>query len=167
MDGLPRYNANKIQLKRLMRQLEIDEGRKLKVYLDTEGLKTVGIGHLITDKDPPEIQNLQVGDSITRQQMDNLFHGDLAIAISDFRLIFNIWESLPGEVQEILINMIFNLGRKRFLGFKKLIAAIYNKDWKQASYEMQDSKWYRQVGKRAERLCQRMRDIDVLTRAGN
>jgi lysozyme len=162
MGWFPRYGGSEVQLKRLMRQLEIDEGRKLRVYEDTEGLPTVGIGHLIKKSDPPEIRNLKVGDLITREQMESLFEQDLAIAMADFRLIFTNWETIPAEAQEILINMLFNLGRIRFLGFKGVIAAVYANNWEKAADEMQDSKWFNQVGKRAARLVARMRVINDL-----
>jgi len=159
----PRYEGKKLQLKRLMRQLELDEGRKLKVYQDTENLLTVGVGHLIKPTDPPEIRNLKEGDYITAEQMEELFNADLAIAISDFRVIFSNWETFPAEAQEILINMLFNLGRDRFLKFKKMIAAVYEQKWDVAAHEMEDSKWYYQVGNRAKRLAARMRDVHVLS----
>lgn len=153
---------SKINVNRLMRQLEIDEGKKLKPYLDTEGLLTVGIGHLIKKSDPPAIRDLKLGDSITEDECRELFNADLAIAISDFRIIFDNWETIPAEAQEILINMLFNLGRDRFLKFKKLIAAVYASDWKEAAAQMEDSRWYRQVGDRSKRLVNRMRVINDL-----
>lgn len=147
-----------------MRQIEIDEGKKLKAYHDTEGLLTVGIGHLIKKTDPPAIRDLKLGDSITEDQCRELLNNDLAIAISDFRVIFNNWETLPAEAQEILINMLFNLGRDRFMKFKKLIAAVYEHNWSEAALQMEDSRWYRQVGDRSKRLVARMRTIDDLAR---
>lgn len=155
---------NKINMNRLMRQIEIDEGKKLKAYHDTEGLLTVGIGHLIKKNDPPGICDLKLGDSITEDQCRELLNNDLAIAISDFRVIFNNWETIPAEAQEILINMLFNLGRDRFMKFKKLIAAIYEHNWSEAALQMEDSRWYRQVGDRSKRLVARMRTIDDLAR---
>jgi len=163
MGWFPRFDGDKIQLKRLMRQLEIDEGRSLKVYLDTKGLPTVGIGHLIKETDPPEIRSLKVGDSITKEQLQSLFEGDLAIAISDFNIIFPDRETLPAEVQEIIINMLFNMGRARLLKFKDLIAAVYVRDWAKAADEMVDSKWYRELehlkSMRAKRLVSQMRSM--------
>jgi hypothetical protein len=38
--------------------------------------------------------------------------------------------------------------------------AVLDKDWQEAANQMQDSKWYEQVTNRAERLCQRMRNVD-------
>ena len=36
---------------------------------------------------------------------------------------------------------------------------VDNQDWNGAADEMVDSRWYRQVGKRAERLVERMRNV--------
>lgn len=147
-----------------MRQLEIDEGRRLNVYLDTEGLRTVGIGHLIKESDPPEIRDLKVGDKITLIQCQTLFEKDLATAITDYKVIFPQWETFPAEVSEIFINMLFNIGRQRFLGFKKMIAAAYDKNWNEVANQMEDSKWYHQVGNRAVRLVNRMRTMHDLAK---
>lgn len=142
-----------MDIDRLMRQLAIDEGRRVRVYLDTEGLRTVGIGHLIKATDPEWLRDLEVGDKITDEQITELFTQDLAIAISDAKTVFEpVWDEFPDIAQEVVINMLFNLGRHRFLGFKKTIAYAYTKDWKNMSEEMLDSKWARQVGQRAYRL---------------
>ena len=69
------------------------------------------------------------------------------------------FEDFPGEVQEILVNMMFNLGRPRLSKFKKMKAALEKGDWKEAAKEGRDSKWYKQVTKRAERLMTRLENI--------
>lgn len=153
------YYYDIVNLDRLKRQLEIDEGKRLRVYLDHLGYPTVGIGHLIKESDPPEIRSLQVNDKITEQQCTQLFLEDVAIAVGDCKVIFDDWETYPSEVQEILVNMLFNLGRPRFLTFKNMIAAVYARDWEKAAYEMSDSRWANQVGARATRLIKRMRNI--------
>jgi lysozyme len=142
-----------MKLERLVRQLEIDEGVRLRVYVCTAGHKTVGIGHMISDTDPDEIKQLNVGDKITSEQCRELFYKDLSIAITDAKIIFgDQWESFPDEAQEVFVNMLFNLGRTRFLGFKKMIAAAYRNDWQDVAINMKDSKWAKQVASRATRL---------------
>ena len=149
-----------MNISRLIKQLEKDEGIRNKVYLDSLGYKTVGVGHLIKEDDPEYLRNLEVGDKITGDMMSELLFSDVAKAIQDAVIIFwKEWESLPSEVQEIVVNMLFNLGRTRFLKFKKMIAAIYAKDWKKASEEMLDSRWATQVGSRAKRLSSRMASV--------
>ncbi len=148
-----------MNLERLKRQLEIDEGKKLRVYLDHLGYPTVGIGHLVKDSSPERVRSLQVGDKITEEECHELFIQDISIAVGDCKIIFDEWDSFPSEVQEILVNMLFNLGRPRFLTFKKMIAAVYQRDWQRASEEMADSRWANQVGARATRLIKRMRSV--------
>jgi lysozyme len=66
---------------------------------------------------------------------------------------------LPEEVQLIIANMMFNMGRPRLSKFKGMKAAVDASDWHRAAVEMVDSKWYQQVTNRADRLVQRMRNV--------
>ena len=54
---------------------------------------------------------------------------------------------------------MFNLGYPRLSKFKGMKRGVDSQDWNQAADEMVDSRWYRQVGARAERLEARMRAI--------
>ena len=57
----------------------------------------------------------------------------------------------------ILINLSFNMGIKGLLGFKNTLAFISQKNYEQAARNMTQSLWYKQVGKRAVELTERMR----------
>lgn len=149
-----------MNISRLIKQLKIDEGFSLKVYKDTVGYKTVGIGHYIKDSDPEYLKNLKVGEKITDEQSMELFVADLATALQDAIVVFYpIWDSFPDEAKEVFVNMLFNLGRTRFLGFKKMIAAAHKKDWKEVAVQMMDSKWAKQVGNRAIRLKTKIENL--------
>ena len=58
-----------------------------------------------------------------------------------------------------LIDMVFNMGITRFMGFKKMIAAIKNGDWVTAAAEMRDSKW-------AEQLPRRVAELSIMVEKG-
>ena len=58
--------------------------------------------------------------------------------------------------QDVLIEMVFNLGLPRVLGFRKMLAALSNDDYSEAARQMLDSKWHKDVGNRADRLAWRM-----------
>lgn len=75
---------------------------------------------------------------------------------SAYRLIRD-FGSLDEVRQDVVIDMIFNLGPAGFMGFKKMIAALAKRDFEGASREMLDSDWYRQVGVRAEKLAEAMK----------
>ena len=63
----------------------------------------------------------------------------------------------PENVQKAVIDMSFNLGATKLAGFAKTRAALINKDYKEASKQMMDSKWAKQVGKRANTLSDMVR----------
>jgi lysozyme len=142
---------------RVQTQLAIDEGIVNAVYLDHLGYATFGIGHLILEKDPE--YGLAVATPVSEERVTEAFQADLDIAISECKVLYDMWETFPGEAQEILVNMLFNLGRPRLSKFKNFKKALDAQDWKRAGIEGRDSVWYRQVGRRAERLMVRMENV--------
>ena len=146
-----------MNIEQLREELKIDEGVKYEVYLDHLGLPTCGIGHLIKDTDPEH--GLPVGAEIPEERVNELFEEDLQITVDECKLIYNDFDDLPEEVQHIIANMMFNMGRPRLSRFHKMKQAVDNRDWQEASVQMKDSRWYKQVTNRAERLCERMRNV--------
>lgn len=138
-------------------QLKIDEGVVYEVYLDHLGLPTFGVGHLVLESDPEYGE--PVGTPVSEERVKECFDNDIETAISECEILWENFADFPGEVQEILVNMMFNMGRPRLSGFKNFRAALDEGDWNRAADEMVDSRWYRQVGKRAERLEERMRNV--------
>ena len=140
-------------------QLKIDEGVEHEIYHDHLGYPTFGVGHLVLESDPEH--GLPVGTVVSDERVAECFDRDLDLAISECVALYgaDIWEAFPGEVQEILVNMMFNMGRTRLGKFKKFNAALENGDWATAGLEGRDSLWYRQVTNRAERLMTRMDNV--------
>ena len=138
-------------------ELERDEGYRTDIYLDTEENPTVGIGHRILRSDPE--YGKPVGTKVTDERVEELFTQDVSTALENCNAVFPNFDTLPQEAQRIIANMMFNLGKKGFKSFKKLIAAVKDCNWSKAADEMVDSDWYGQVGDRAPRLVERMRDL--------
>ena len=84
---------------------------------------------------------------------------DIKNVLSDCIKLYPDFDDLPEEVQLIIANMMFNMGRPRLSKFKGMKRGVDAKDWNAAADEMVDSKWYRQVTKRADRLVERMRNV--------
>lgn len=136
-------------------QLKIDEGVVYEIYKDHLGYPTFGVGHLILKTDKEFEQD--VGTPITEERVRECFEHDLDTAVSECEALFkDNWNEYPGELKEILVNMMFNLGRTRLGKFKKFIGAINEGDWEKASIEMMDSRCAVQVGPRANRLRDRV-----------
>ena len=140
-------------------QLKIDEGVVYAIYNDHLGYPTFGVGHLIKESD--EEFGRPVGTPIDEERVRACFERDLDIAESECRALYGERDfgELPDEVQQILVNMMFNMGRTRLSKFKKMNSAISENDWKEAAKEGRDSRWYRQVTNRAERLMSRLESV--------
>lgn len=146
-----------MNLDRLREELAADEGCKYEIYLDHLGYPTFGIGHLVTEDDQEHGQ--PVGTEVSEERVQEVFSKDIVVTIDECETLYEGFQELPEEVQLIIANMMFNMGRPRLSGFKKFNAAIADGDWEGAADEMIDSRWYRQVTNRAERLVQRMRAV--------
>ena len=146
-----------MDIDKLREELKIDEGVKYEIYLDHLSLPTCGVGHLIKDTDPES--GLPVGTKIEEERVNELFDEDIQDTIQECKYLYNDFDDLPEEAQRIIANMMFNLGRPRLSRFLKMKQHVDNRDFASASLEMKNSKWYRQVPNRAQRLCDRMFNI--------
>jgi|TARA_B100000214_G_C23576626_1_gene449900 lysozyme len=146
-----------MDIDKLREELKIDEGVKYEIYLDHLSLPTLGVGHLIKDTDPEN--GLPVGTKIEEERVNELFDEDIQVTIQECKYLYNDFDDLPEEAQRIIANMMFNLGRPRLSRFLKMKQHVDNRDFVSASEEMKNSKWYRQVTNRAQRLCDRMANI--------
>ena len=146
-----------MDIEKLREQLKIDEGIEHKIYKDHLGYNTVGIGHLILDGEPEF--GMEVGTEISDERVNELFEKDVKIMIEECEKLYPYFGELPEEAQQIIANMMFNMGRPRLSKFKMMKAAVDNRDWKEAAKQMKNSKWYVQVKNRADRLVNRMERI--------
>lgn len=139
-------------------QLKEDEGVKYEIYNDHLGLATFGVGHLVIENDSEFGSPL--GTPISTERVWEAFEQDLDTSIDECEVLFGPkWNDFPGEVQEIVVNMMFNMGRPRLSKFKNFCAALDEGDWAKAAVEGRDSRWHKQVTNRAERLMVRLENV--------
>ena len=146
-----------MDIRQLRKELEVDEGVKYEIYKDHLGYPTFGIGHLVIDSDPEYGQ--EIGTPVSEDRVIEAFDNDVQIVLSDCERLYNDFNVLPEEVQLIIANMMFNMGRPRLSKFKGMKAGVDAQDWNKAADEMIDSNWYKQVPNRAGRLVKRMRAL--------
>ena len=153
------FKDTKLNREAVFEQLKIDEGVVYELYNDHLGYPTFGVGHLVLESD--EEFGKPIGTPVDEERVRNCFDRDLDIAISECELLYENgrFGELPDEVQQILVNMMFNMGRTRLSKFKKMHAAILESDWKEAAIEGRDSRWHKQVTNRAERLMERLEQV--------
>ena len=139
----------------LRKEIEADEGCKYETYHCSEGHLTGGIGHLITEWDE-EIYSGPIGTPIPEEQVKNWFDRDVQQSINDCISLFDNFDKLPEDIQHVLTNMSFQLGRPRLSKFRKMIAAVEMEDYREMALQMEDSRWFKQTTNRAQRLIDRV-----------
>ena len=147
-----------MDLEKLRKQLEIDEGVKYEIYNDHLGYPTFGIGHLVIPSDKEYRED--VGTRVSEERVRECFDKDVESVLRDCTLLYKDFYELPEEAQQIIANMMFNMGYTRLSKFKGMKKGVDAKDWNKAADEMVDSRWYKQVTNRANRLVERMRNIE-------
>ena len=149
--------------------VETHEGFRDDVYLDSRGLPTVGVGHLVTPKSPHGIAQAQVGDRFDAQVLNNLYNEDYIKHADQARKNFKNFDKHPPNVQEALINMTFQMGNKpsRWKNFNNALQeGLETGNYQNAAYHGSDSKWFReQTPKRARSVLDRLAYGDKSTYA--
>ena len=146
-----------MNIEQLREQLEVDEGCVYEIYNDHLGYPTFGIGHLVTESDPEQGQSL--GTTVSSERVAEAFESDIQSVLRDCDILYSDFDDLPEEAQQVIANMMFNLGRPRLSKFAGMKRGVDARDWNQAADEMVDSNWYRQVTNRADRLVERIRAL--------
>ena len=125
----------------ILARLIDEEGLKLKAYVDTVGKVTIGIGCNLTD----------VG--ITKDEAIYLCNNRIDNAINDIRRNLDYFDTLPGNVQMVLVDLTYNMGIGTLLTFHNTLNYIKMGDYKTASENLLMSTWAKQVGVRAIKLA--------------
>ncbi len=103
-----------MNVKRAKELLELHEARRDRMYKCSAGFNTIGIGHNL-DANP-----------ISERAIDVIFEDDLNVVLNDLTKNLPWWRTLSENRQLVLVDMCFNLGIGRLLGFKKLESIISN-----------------------------------------
>jgi len=96
---------------------------------------------------------------ITKQEAEYLLVHRLNAIINEMKKECLVYDKLPKQAKEVLNNMAYNLGVPKLCGFKKMWRALEDDNYQAAAAEMLDSKWANDVGDRAIRLAEQMRNI--------
>ena len=129
------------------------EGKVLEIYEDSLGYKTLGIGHLCQPEDPE--YKWKVGTKVSEEVVNMYFEDDFEKHLVEAIHVFGTEEAfylLPEVIQHVLVNMCFNLGGTRLSKFKNMLAACRKHDWAEMARQMEDSRWFGQVGRRSIEL---------------
>jgi lysozyme len=116
---------------KLEKQLDDHEGRKKKVYRCSAGYLTIGVGRNLEDR------------GLSDDEITYLLKNDVKTEVDALTRNLTFFSSLNEARQDAFINLSFNMGIKRLLGFKKTIALAAQGKWSECADELLDSKWAR------------------------
>lgn len=123
------------------KMLLIDEGLRLRPYRCTAGKLSIGYGRNLDD----------VG--ISQRVADIMLEEDVQVAEKVCRRIFEGLFDSWGENRRLgWVNLAFNLGYNRLMQFRNTLRAARIEDWAEVENGLRASLWFKQVGKRAERV---------------
>lgn len=138
----------------IIKELILEEGTRLFAYDDATGEPIVPgyvmVGH----------PTIGTGRDLDRHGLSGaeaqfLLDDDLA-AIEQALKIYPWWLDLNAARQFVIVSMVFNMGVRGMLGFRKMIAALNDGGYSVAASEMLASKWGVQLPARSHRLAQIM-----------
>ena len=144
-----------MNMDRLLESVKKHEGYRNKVYLDTLGKRTVGVGHLCVEdfwEDDKEYEE---------KFLMTILEHDLQTAIKGANDLMAEHDCMDinEKAHEILIEMVFQLGKNGVSKFRNMWKALAEKNYIGASYEMLDSRWSKQTPNRAKAMAKTMKEI--------
>jgi len=134
-----------MDLLRTMRLVEGHEGRVNRLYYDSRGIPTVGVGHNLRDKPLP--------DAV----VDLLYRLDFDEHVDECDKHIPWWRGLDEVRQAALVDLMFNMGWTTLSQFKATLPAFQRKDYEAAAQGLEASLWFKQVGRRGPRVVAMVR----------
>ena len=134
-----------------------NEGLKLVAYYDKLGYPTQGVGHKLSNE---RYGSLAPYPPITEDTAMAWLDADILTASTEARQKFPWFPTLDGIRQGVIIEMVFQLGIGRLLGFVHMLAAMARAAYSNAAAEMINSEWHQETPARCERLAAIMQTGD-------
>lgn len=140
----------------IVKRLLFHEGCVDHIYICPAGHKTIGVGRNLESNPLTPREKHVVGDiskGITLDKIIYLLNNDIKRCQKELSQNISWFYQLDDERQYALLDMCFNMGIKKLLGFKRMLGAMFIGDYRGAAKECMLSKYARDVGKRAERIA--------------
>ena len=144
-----------MDMSRLLESVKKHEGYRNKVYLDSLGKRTVGVGHLCVE------DFWEDGKEYEEKFLLTILEHDLKSAIKSAERLCSDCPDLDDLAKEIIVEMVFQLGKTGVKKFRNFWKALRNDppNYEKASIEMLDSRWASQTPGRAKEMSDHMRSL--------
>lgn len=144
-----------IDMNKLLESVKKHEGYRNKVYLDTLGKRTVGVGHLCVEdfwEDDKEYEE---------KFLMTILEHDLQSAIKGAKELMseNGCNDIDEIAEELIIEMVFQLGKTGVSKFRNMWKHLSALEYSSAASEMLDSRWAKQTPNRAKNMSAQMASL--------
>ena len=131
-------------MEQLIKQLKRHEGVRTHAYRDINGLLHIGCGRNI-DGD-----TARKGPGLTMREIDEMLQNDIEVSIKELSKTYPWFNDLEdGARKDAVVNLHFNMGGPTLAKFKTALAHMETGSYDAGAAEFLNSRWARQVKKRA------------------
>ena len=131
---------------KLIKRIKENEGFSVKPYKDQLGLLTIGYGHLILQNEKHLIKSKK-----TKNELEKIFNKDFKNAVKKYKKFLK-QNTYSAKEEELLIEMVFQMGVKKVLRFNNLLGNMRKKNNHLVCFEMMNSLWYKQTPNRVKKI---------------
>ena len=144
-----------MDMDRLLKSVKQHEGYRNKVYLDSLGKRTVGVGHLCVE------DHWEDDREYSEEYLMKVLKDDLKNAIQGAERLCSDCPDLDDLAKEIIVEMVFQLGETGVSKFRNMwkMLQLDPPDYDMAANEMLDSRWAKQTPARAKEMSEHMRSL--------
>jgi len=135
-----------LNYRELKKRIKKNEGFSLKPYKDQLGYLTIGYGHLVLVNETHLLKTKN-----NKAQLNAIFNQDFKRALMDYNMLIK-QKNHNRKDEELLIEMVYQMGAKKVLKFKKLLSNINKNKKHLVCFEMMSSLWYSQTPNRVKNL---------------
>jgi len=144
-----------MDMNRLLKSVKAHEGYRNKVYLDSLGKRTVGVGHLC-------VEDFWEDDrEYSEEMLMKVLEADLKSAVKSAEKLCSDCPDLDDLAKETIVEMVFQLGKSGVSKFRNMWKALKQTppQYDVAAIEMLDSRWAKQTPGRAKEMSGHMRSL--------
>jgi len=143
----------------LREMVKMHEGCRLFAYRCPSGYWTIAWGWNIEAHPLPEhiAAHLAAHARITEEMAEELLTISLEAALLNAEAVFPGFQDFSDDRQDALTDFVFNVGTGTAAKFKRLRQAIAENNWPWAADELENSKWFKQVGNRGRKIVEMVR----------
>ena len=117
-----------------------NEGYREGVYLDSEGYPTTGYGYCLDS-------------ALVYHTVKEWHEAKFREMYQQAEVNYERYGFVLDPVRHAaVVDLLYNLGPTRFAKFIRFIAALRAQDWEAAANSLENSLWFRQVGRRGPRI---------------